>query len=195
MLHCLICSAAEVPLVPATFPQSCGIAGCAHRGQGTFPLSSCTLVGTKGVRCCLGVNIAFIEVSHWTLRGVCHFCILQLVPGAVCGFRGLPALSTPRGAVSCVAAHTLEKLAALIWLLGSVSPCKPCSAGCSVWCAGLKGLSFPRRRKVWWLHFWDLRYLVLRYSLTRVLTKSHTCLVPVLQPRQSKAFLEKNRGV
>lgn len=35
-----------------------------------------------------------------------------------------------------MAAHTLEKLAALIWLLGSVSPCKPCSAGCSVWPEG-----------------------------------------------------------
>lgn len=41
------------------------------------------------------VDIAFIEASHWDLRGVCHFYTPQLVPGAVCGFRGLPALSTP----------------------------------------------------------------------------------------------------
>lgn len=31
-----------------------------------------------------------------------------------------------------MAAHTLEELAALIWLLGSVSPCKLYSVGCSV---------------------------------------------------------------
>lgn len=149
-------------------------------------MSSCTLIHTKGIRCCLGVNIAFTKESHWNLRGqrgVCHFYIPQLVPGAVCGFWGLLALSTPWGGVSCVAAHTLEKLAALIWLLESVSPCKPCSAGCSVWCADLKGLSFPWRRRAWWyLISWNtgfhlsccVRWDLLWYSLGGVLTKSHT---------------------
>lgn len=38
ILHCLISSAAEVPLVPVTFSKSCGTAGCAHQGQKTFSL-------------------------------------------------------------------------------------------------------------------------------------------------------------
>lgn len=42
---------------------------------------------------------------------------------------GDPLLLSTLREVSWMAARTLEKLVALIWLLGSVSPCKPCHGG------------------------------------------------------------------
>lgn len=190
-------------------PPSWGIAGCAHQGQETFPLQELLHINSyKAIRCCLGVKIAFIKASHWNLRGhrcVCPFYIPHLIPGTLCDFGGLPALSTLWGGVSCVAAHTLQKLAALTWLLGSVSPCKPWSAGYSVWCAGCdEQTQFPlnggKCDGIWSAGTRDSTSPVVpggtwRYSLTRILIKSHTCLASLPQSRQPRVLLEKNKGV
>lgn len=152
-------------------------------------MSSCTLIHTKGIRCCLGVNIAFIKASHWDLRGqrgVCHFCMAQLVPGAAGGFQWLPALAHSEEE----RAHTLEELAASLWLLGSVSPANPAVQGAVCWTEGTQ--LPPKGGKCVVLISWSkgcslsccARWDLLRYSLTRILYKSHTCLAHMLQSRQ-----------
>lgn len=116
-------------------------------------MSSCTLIHTEGIRCCVGVNIAFIKASYWNpggQRDVCHFYIPQLVPGAVCDFRGLSALSTPWGGVSCVAAHTLEELAAFPGCLGVCPNANPAVQGVLGGVLGCRDSACPERRKVWW---------------------------------------------
>lgn len=97
------------------------------------------------------MNIPFIKASHWSPRGqggVCHFYIPQLVPGAVCGFRGLPALSTPWGGVSCEAAHTLESLVALTGCLGVCPHANPAGQGVLRGVLGCRDSASPKGRKV-----------------------------------------------
>lgn len=91
-------------------------------------------------------KIAFIKASDWDLRGD-EFLTSSSLSQGLFVILGHSLLLSMLQVVSCMAAHTLEKPVALTWLLGSVSPGKPCGVCVCVCCAGPKGSSFPCREK------------------------------------------------
>lgn len=140
ILHCLTNSAGqpgvvEVPLVPPHLPHD-AMAQRAVRIRDKKPflsMSSCTLIHTKGTYVLFGSGkLPLLKHQTWIFEVADEF----LIPTSPSLSQGLFVilddsllLSMLRGEVSCMAARMLEKPVALIWLLGSVSPYKPCGGG------------------------------------------------------------------